>query len=130
MIQSIQINHRDTLQMKKLYLLLTLLFVTFQVVAGTTNRLDQFSNDQVKVWKTVIYPSSQQALPMHRHEHNRVLIALTDGTLKITNNKGKVSYLKLKKDTAYYFTKDPEGELHNDENLSKQAIKVMVVELN
>nr|WP_298623651.1 hypothetical protein [uncultured Legionella sp.] len=95
-----------------------------------TKRIDQFANNKVRVWKTIIYPSSKQVLPMHRHEHDRVLVALTDGVLKITNDKGAVHHLKLKKDQAYYLTKDMPGELHNDENVSQHTIKVIVVELN
>ncbi len=101
-----------------------------QADVQATKRIEQFANARVKVWKTIIYPSSNQVLAMHRHEHDRVLVALTDGILKITNNRGEVHYLKLKKDKAYYLTKDVPGELHNDENISHHAIKVIVVELN
>lgn len=66
---------------------------------------------------------------MHRHDHDRVVVALTDGLLKIKNNKGGVHYFKLKKDTAYFFTKNPVDELHTDENMSQHPIKVMVIEL-
>ena len=112
------------------YLLLGSTTGLVQAKVETTQRIDQFSNDKVKVWKTIIYPTSGKALAMHRHEHNRVLIALSDGLLKITNNKGKTHYLKLEKDKAYYLTKDVPNELHNDENVTKHAIKVMVIELN
>ena len=54
---------------------------------------------------------------------------MTDGLLKITNDKGKTHYLKLKKDKAYFLAKDPINELHNDENLSDHPISVMVIEL-
>ncbi|ETO92392.1 hypothetical protein [Legionella oakridgensis] len=96
----------------------------------SSHRIPQFANNEVTVWKTVIYPASKQRLPMHRHEHDRVLIALTNGLLKITNNQGKTHYLKLKKDNAYYLKKDPANELHIDENMTNHLIKVMVVELN
>lgn len=99
------------------------------VHANTTKRIAQFTNDKVSVWKTVIYPSSKQKLPMHRHDHNRVVVALTDGDLKITNDKGRVHYFKLNKETAYYLPKDIPNELHYDENMSHHAIKVMVIEL-
>lgn len=95
-----------------------------------TQRIAQFSNKNVTVWKTIIYPSSKQILSMHRHEHDRVVVALTNGLLKIKNNKGKTHYLKLKKDTAYFFTKDLANELHTDENMTRHPIKVMVIELN
>jgi hypothetical protein len=97
--------------------------------AATTHRTPQFENAQVDVWKTVIYPSSHQRLQMHRHDNNRVLIAFDNGTLKITNDKGAVHYLKLEKNKAYYLTKETPGELHNDENISKHPIAVMVIEL-
>lgn len=95
-----------------------------------TSRTDELSNNRVKVWKTIIYPSSGQVLAMHRHEHDRVVVALTDGVLKITNDKGKVHYFKLKKDKAYYLARDVPNELHNDENISDHPVKVMVIELN
>jgi hypothetical protein len=100
-----------------------------QAKTATTKRIEQFANQQVKVWKTVIYPRSNQSLTMHRHEYNRVLVALTNGLLKITNDKGKVHYLRLKKDKAYYLKKDTPNELHKDENLTQFPIKVMVIEL-
>ena len=96
---------------------------------STTTRIAQFSNDKVSVWETVIYPSANQVLKMHRHEHDRVVVAFSDGLLKITNDKGKVHYLKLEKNKAYYLTKDIPNELHNDQNMSSHPIKVLVVEL-
>ncbi|STY30626.1 Uncharacterised protein [Legionella wadsworthii] len=94
-----------------------------------TTRIPQLSNKQVNVWTTVIYPSQEQVLKMHRHEHNRVIIALDDGILKVRNNNGTEHFLKLKKDQAYYLSKDVPGELHTDENIGKHPIKVIVVEL-
>jgi len=66
---------------------------------------------------------------MHRHEHDRVVVAFSDGLLKITNDKGKVHYLKLEKDKGYYLARDVPGELHSDENMSLRPIKVLVIEL-
>ena len=104
-------------------------FLINSVQAQATQRIEQFSNDKVRVWETVVYPSSQQKLAMHRHEHDRVVVALTDGLFKITNDKGKIHFLKLEKNKAYYLTKDPANELHSDENMSGHVIRVMVVEL-
>lgn len=119
------------------YYLIPLLGVLLSTTAGTvsakiekTHRVEQFSNSQVNVWKTIIYPASHKKLAMHRHERDRVVVALSDGLLKITNNKGKSHYLKLEKDKAYYLTKDVPNELHNDENLTNHPIKVMVIELS
>ncbi len=94
-----------------------------------TNRIPFFSNEKVNVWKTIIYPNKEQILKMHRHEYNRVLVAFDNGTLKITNDKGKVHYLQLEKEKAYYLTKDVPGEFHTDENISQHPIKVIVIEL-
>ena len=94
-----------------------------------TTRIHQFSNAQVNVWKTIIYPKAGQALKMHRHEHDRVLVALDSGTLKITNDKGKVHRFKLQKNKAYYLSRDIPNELHKDENITSHPIKVLVIEL-
>ncbi|MCP0913668.1 MULTISPECIES: cupin domain-containing protein [Legionella] len=113
-----------------LILLGSILLQVAQAETVSSKRITQFSNKQVNVWKTIIYPSSAQQLAMHRHENNRVLIALSDGLLKITNDKGKIHYLQLKKDTAYFLKKDIANELHSDENISNHPVKVMVIELN
>lgn len=94
-----------------------------------TTRIPEFSNEEVNVWKTIIYPNKEQVLKMHTHDHNRVVIALNNGLLKITNNKRKVHYLKLEKNHAYYLAKDPPGEFHLDENVSHYPVKVLVIEL-
>lgn len=109
-----------------------LLFFTWGSAFAThanTGRIPLFSNQKVNVWKTIIYPSKTQALKMHRHEYNRVLIALNHGVLKIVNNKGQVHYLKLEKENAYYLQKNKPGHFHMDENISKHPIKVVVIEL-
>jgi hypothetical protein len=114
-------------------LLIGLIFATgtscAQATKGTTHRENQLSNNKVIVWKTVIYPASHKALAMHRHEQDRVLVALSDGLLKITNNYGKIHYLKLEKDKAYYLSKNAPGELHNDINVTNHPVKVMVIEI-
>lgn len=106
-----------------------LLFNTSYAFAKSTTRIAQFANKKVIVWETIIYPSSSQTLKMHRHEHDRVVVAFNDRLLKITNDKGKVHYLKLKKNKSYFLSKDIPNELHNDENMSSHPIKLLVVEL-
>lgn len=96
---------------------------------AVTKRIPQFSNDKVTVWQATIYPTASQMLKMHRHEHDRVLVAFDSGTLKITNDKGKIHYLKLEKNKSYYLTKDFAGEMHNDENVSHHPITILVIEL-
>lgn len=95
----------------------------------TTKRSPQLSNQRVNVWQTVIYPSSKHILKRHRHDNDRVVVALSNGLLKITNDHGKIHYLKLEQGKSYYLQKDPDGLFHTDENISSHAIKVVVVEL-
>ena len=44
-----------------------------------TQRYPQFENEDVKVWKSVVYPDAP--LTMHRHDHPRVIIALKGGKI-------------------------------------------------
>jgi hypothetical protein len=95
-----------------------------------TQRIPEISNEKVNVWQTLIYPSAEQILKMHRHEHARVVVAFNSGTLKITDNKQKTHFLRLEKGHSYYLEKDISGEIHSDENISQHPIKVVVIELN
>lgn len=106
------------------------LMICAPLSAQTTQRIPQFSNDKVTVWKTIIYSQKHQELKMHRHDHDRVVVALTDGVLKVTNTKGESHLWTLKKDQAYFLTKDKADELHQDENVSGHVVKVMVIELS
>src|SRR3954453_2832570 len=45
-----------------------------------SHREDQFENDYMKVWKSTVVPKAPLAL--HRHDHGRALVALTDGVLQ------------------------------------------------
>lgn len=100
-----------------------------QANENKTHRTPQFSNEEVSVWTTVVYPNKDQKLKMHRHDYNRVVVALDSGVLKIRTNQGKEHLLHVQKDHAYYFTKDVPGELHTDENMSKHPMKAIVIEL-
>jgi beta-alanine degradation protein BauB len=114
--------------MINVFLLLVVATTSF-AESNKTQRIPEFSNEQVNVWKTIIYPNSNQTLKMHRHERNRVVVALDAGTLKITNNNGEVHYLKLEKRHAYFLPKNVPGELHSDENIGRAPIAVVVIEL-
>jgi beta-alanine degradation protein BauB len=110
-------------------ILLSFLANMAHAAAPATHRTTLITNGKVNVWKTIIYPSSNQQLTMHSHLYDRVVVAFTDGTLKVVNNKGKIHYLKFEKDKAYYLAKDVVGELHSDENISHHPIKLVVIEL-
>ena len=58
-----------------------------QTTPTQTQRFPQFDNEDVKVWKSVVMPGAP--LVMHRHEHPRVIIALSGGTMKIVDQQGK-----------------------------------------
>jgi quercetin dioxygenase-like cupin family protein len=93
----------------------------------TTVRTPQFENESVRVWKTSIAPG--QPLTLHRHENGRVIVALTDGTLKIVKESGESKTVTWEKGKAYWLSADPSGEKHGDLNEGKDPIEVMVVEL-
>lgn len=95
----------------------------------STNRVSKFSNDVVNVWETTIVPGKDNKLKMHHHDKDRLLIAQTDGLLKITNDKGETHDLKLEKGEVYFLPKDKSSELHDDKNLTNNSIKVLVIEL-
>jgi quercetin dioxygenase-like cupin family protein len=93
----------------------------------STVRTPQFENDSVRVWKTMI--ATGQPLTMHRHESGRVIVALTDGTLRIVKESGESKTVTWQKGNAYWLPADPPGEKHGDLNEGKEPIEVMVVEL-
>ena len=95
---------------------------------GTSRREPQFENDHVKVWKSIIMP--KQPLALHRHDHGRTLIALTDGKLNVVDKDGKtLDTYNWEKGKAYWLGADPPGQQHGDVNNTTQPIEVIVVEL-
>jgi beta-alanine degradation protein BauB len=99
-----------------------------QQQAQTSRREPQFENEHMKVWKSIIMP--KQPLALHRHDHGRALIALTDGQLKVVDKNGKqTDVYNWKKGTAYWLGADPAGQQHADVNETSKPIEVIVVEL-
>ena len=95
--------------------------------AKTTIRTPQLENESVRVWKTSIAPG--QPLTLHRHENGRVIVALTDGTLRIVKESGESKTVTWEKGKAYWLAADPPGEKHGDLNEGQEPIEVMVVEM-
>jgi beta-alanine degradation protein BauB len=62
--------------------------VLISQVEQKTQRFPQFENPDVKVWKTIVMPN--QPLAMHHHDHPRVIIALTGGTMNIVDPSGNI----------------------------------------
>jgi hypothetical protein len=93
-----------------------------------SHREPQFENGQLEAHYTLIMP--HEPLTLHRHDHGRAIVALTDGVLKVEDKNGKVMQTyNWKKNHAYWLDKDPPGQLHADVNDTGKPIEVMVVEL-
>jgi beta-alanine degradation protein BauB len=92
-----------------------------------TQRIVQFENDDVKVWKSIVVPHAP--LTMHRHEHGRVIIALKGGTMKIVEQSGASEAHVWETGKAYWLPPNAPGTMHADVNAGDQPIEVMVVEL-
>ncbi|MBV8683907.1 MAG: hypothetical protein JO111_13615 [Caulobacteraceae bacterium] len=95
--------------------------------AAQSGREPQFENSEVKVWKSVVLPHAP--LPLHRHEHPRVIIALTGGRMDIVQKTGERESHDWKSGHAYWLPSNPPGTLHQDVNVGDKPIEVMVVEL-
>jgi beta-alanine degradation protein BauB len=92
-----------------------------------TQRFPQFENEDVKVWKSVILPNTP--LTLHRHDHPRVIIALTGGNMKIVDQSGAAETHVWETGKAYWLPANPPNTLHQDVNAGDKPIEVMVVEL-
>jgi beta-alanine degradation protein BauB len=92
-----------------------------------TGRDPQFDNADVKVWKSVVMPNDP--LPLHRHEHPRVIVALRGGTMKILEENGTSEIHEWQTGKAYWLAANPPGTRHQDINVGREPIEVMVVEL-
>jgi beta-alanine degradation protein BauB len=92
-----------------------------------TGREPQFENGAVKVWKSLVLPNNP--LPLHRHEHPRVIIALRGGTMKILEDTGKSEVHEWQTGKAYWLDANTPGTRHQDINVGNAPIEVMVVEL-
>jgi hypothetical protein len=98
-----------------------------QQPAGT-ERFPQFENDDVKVWKTVVMPNAP--LTMHTHDHARVIVALSGGTMKIVNEDGSSETHRWDTGKAYWLSAEEGKKRHADANQGDKPIEVMVIELN
>jgi beta-alanine degradation protein BauB len=95
--------------------------------AAQTQRVPQFENEDVKVWKSLVLPN--QPLTMHRHDHPRVIIALKGGTMKIVEQDGASETHVWETGKAYWLAANAPNTSHADVNAGAEPIEVMVVEL-
>jgi quercetin dioxygenase-like cupin family protein len=101
-------------------------FAVAQIVSKT-GREPQLENTEVRVWKSTILPNDP--LPLHRHEHPRVIVALRGGTMKIQEESGESTLHQWQSGKAYWLPANAPGTRHQDINVGTQPIVVMVVEL-
>ena len=109
-----------------LAILLIALAASSSTSTTETQRIPQFENAHVKVWKSVVLPN--QPLPPHRHEHGRVIIALQGGTMKIAEESGTSETQVWETGKAYWLPANAPGTMHSDINVGDKPIEVMVVE--
>jgi len=94
---------------------------------AASGRVDQITNDQVHVWRTTVLP--HQPLALHRHDHARVIVALTDGTMNFVDQAGHIEVAEWKHGQSYYYPAMPPGTLHADVNAGDAPLQVIVIEL-
>ena len=92
-----------------------------------TGREQLFENAEVKVWKSLVLPNNP--LPLHRHEHPRVIVALKGGTMKVLEETGPSETHVWETGKAYWLPANAPGTRHQDVNMGSEAIEVVVVEL-
>ena len=99
-----------------------------QQAPSATRREPQFENEHMRVWKSIIMPN--QPLSLHRHDHGRALIALTDGRLQVVDRESRtLKTYNWERGRAYWLDADPPGQTHADVNNTTRPIEVIVVEL-
>jgi hypothetical protein len=111
--------------------LLTLVLTPVCMLTSQQNnqsqKIPQFDNQDVNVWKSIVMPNAP--LVMHTHEHARVIIALTGGTMKIVYENGQSEMHQWETGKAYWLSTEEGKRRHADVNTGNKPIEVMVVEL-
>jgi beta-alanine degradation protein BauB len=90
-------------------------------------RIPQFENEDVSVWKSIVPPNGP--LEMHTHQHPRVIVALRGGTMKVAYEDGTSEMHPWETGKAYWLTTAEGRKRHADVNTGTTPIEVMVVEL-
>ena len=95
--------------------------------AAQVQRIPQFENEEVTVWKTLVTPNAP--LTMHTHQHPRVIVALTGGNMKVVYEDGGAEMHPWETGKAYWLPIEEGKKRHADLNTGDKPIEVMVVEL-
>jgi beta-alanine degradation protein BauB len=120
----------NSFQLARATFLLAIVLTPFASLTCQPNppqREPQFENEEVKVWKTTVMPNAP--LTMHTHDHARVIIALTGGTIKVVNENGPSEIHKWETGKAYWLPVEQGKKRHADANQGDKPIEVMVVEV-
>ena len=128
MISTPESTHRSLrifLAVPFVLLLISIAFTAASNPGVETQRIPQFENEHVKVWRSVISPNVP--LPPHRHEYGRVIIALQGGTMKIAKQTGASETQVWETGKAYWLPKNPPNIMHSDINVGDRPIEVMVI---
>ena|SRR5258708_6218209 len=94
--------------------------------ANVTQRIPQFENDDILVWKTTIYPKSP--LKMHHHGDARLVVGVKGGRLKKLESTGEISYLDFPTGTVTWVAPDPPQTEHACINETDEPIEIMVIQ--
>lgn len=86
----------------------------------------------VMVWKSTVVPKNGdvKGLPLHRHNHARFLIPLSDGTLQRVDADGTTTDYSLKKGEAFFLSEDTADGFHTDEAIGENPLEMVVVQFN
>src|ERR1700674_1448032 len=95
--------------------------------ASQAQRIPQFENEDVRVWKTTVMPHAP--LSMHTHDHPRVIVALSGGTMKGVFEEGTSEGHQWDTGKSNWLSSEEGKKRHADANQGDKPIEVMVVEL-
>ena len=86
----------------------------------------ELENPDTHVWKAQIPP--KQATVMHRHNHPRVVVALTGGDVRIVKQSGQSQVVRWQTGKAYWLPADAPGEYHSYANDGARLVEFMYIE--
>lgn len=103
-----------------------LMLASFQPLTPQQRTLE-IENEEVAVWKSVVVPNGP--LTMHTHQHPRIIVALSGGTMKIVREDGTTESNVWETGKAYWLPASQGIGRHADLNTGSKPIEVIVVEL-
>ena len=125
--RSVQMNISLNRAMALTALVLALFAALRSQTQTQTQRVQLIENDDVKVWRSLVLPNAP--LAMHRHDHPRVIIPITGGTMNIVDQSGAKEVHIWETGKAYWLPANPPNTMHADVNAGDKPIEVVVVEL-